>query len=54
MADQYITLVSNASMDLFPDNRLSSFRTRLPYLHDFTDGEWAVALTEITYTKSMV
>lgn len=50
--DQYITLVSNASMDIFPDNRLSSFRTRLPYLHDFSSGDFAVALTEITYTKS--
>lgn len=50
--DQYITLISNASMDLFPDNKLSSFRTRLPYVHDFSIGKWAVALTEITYTKS--
>ena len=50
--DEYITLVSNASMDLFPENRLSSFRTRLPYLHNFSEGNWSVALTELTYTKS--
>jgi hypothetical protein len=50
--EHYVTLVSNASMDIFPDNKLSSFRTRLPYVHDFSDGEWLVALTELTYTKS--
>ena len=50
--DRYMTLVSNASMDLYPLNRRSSFRTRLPYLHDFSQGKWTVALTELTYTKS--
>lgn len=47
-----MTLVSNASMTLFPNNKRSSFRTRLPFLHDFRQGEWLVGLTEITYTKS--
>ena len=50
--DQYITLVSNASMDIFPENRLSSFRVRLPYLIDLDSDDWTVGLTEITYTKS--
>lgn len=47
-----MTLVSNASLDLFPENKLSSFRTRLPFVHNFADGDWTVGLTEITYTKS--
>lgn len=50
--DRYMTLVSNASMDLYPNNKRSSFRTRLPYLHDFSEGAWFVGLTELTYTKS--
>ena len=50
--DHYVTLVSNASMDLFPYNKRSSFRTRLPYVHDFSEGNWLVALSEITYSKS--
>lgn len=46
-----IVLVSNSSMDLFPDNKLSQFRVRLP--HPITlDPSYRVALTRISWTKS--
>ncbi len=51
MSDQTeftIYLVSSASMDLFPDNTLASFRTMLRESLNL-EGEWGVALSEITY-----
>ena len=49
--DMYIVLVSNASMDLFPDNSICFFRTRLSHPIQFTDNI-EVALTDISFTKS--
>lgn len=46
-----IVLISNASMDIFPDNKLSDFRVRLPYPMVLGHG-YKVALTYISYTKS--
>lgn len=44
----YIDLVSNASMDVFPDNTLNSFQNKLIAPLEFV-GPWEVALTEIFY-----
>lgn len=47
----YITLPSNGSMNVFPDNTVTEFRNRLPRpLH--LDGEWEVGLIEFTYPYS--
>lgn len=44
-------LVSNASMDLFPDNKLSDFKVRLPQPM-VLDTNYCVAITRISFTKS--
>ena len=41
-------LVSNASLELFPDNTLSSFTNFLPEQVNL-DGQWEVAIPEISY-----
>ena len=43
-----IELVSNASVQLFPDNTLSSFTNFLPEQLNL-DGQWEVAISEISY-----
>lgn len=44
----YVTLPSNASLNVFKNNTSSSFREDLAqYLH--LDGAWEVAVTEISY-----
>lgn len=48
---QDIVLVSNASMDLFPDNKLHDFRIRLPVPLSF-DPSYKVAVTRASFTKS--
>ena len=48
---QDVVLVSNASMDLYPNNKLSSFRVRLPQPLAF-DPSYRVAITRISFTKS--
>ena len=47
-----LTLVSNACMDLHPDNVTTKFRTEFPRLLDFTDGKYEVALTAFQCKKS--
>lgn len=42
----YVTLASNASMDLFSSNRATRFRTRLAR-EIVLEGKWSVALSEI-------
>ena len=44
-----VHLVSNASVNVYPDNTLASFRNQLPDNGLFLDGEWEVALSEITF-----
>lgn len=45
-----INLLSNASMEVFPDNTLSLFRTILPLQNGLLlEGNWEVALSEIVY-----
>ena len=46
-----IELVSNASAQLFPDNTLSSFTNFLPEQPNL-DGQWEVAISEITYPST--
>jgi hypothetical protein len=47
----YVTLPSNASMDLFPDNLIGKYSTKLFNPIDL-DGEWEVGLAEIMYPVS--
>lgn len=44
----YITLPSNASLNVFKDNKSSSYRVDLAQ-HIDLEGEWQVALSEISY-----
>lgn len=44
----YITLPSNASMHIYPDNTLAHYTTLLPHRIQL-DGLWEAALTEIMY-----
>ena len=46
--DFYLTLPSNASMKMYPDNTLTHYITDLPRLIDLT-GEWECGLAEIQY-----
>ena len=46
--DFYLTLPSNASMKMYPDNTLAHYITDLPRLIDMT-GEWECGLAEIQY-----
>lgn len=48
MKNFYMTLLSNSSMDYYPENRTSSFTVQLPR-YMYLDGHWEVALTEIQY-----
>ena len=43
-----IELVSNASGELFPDNKLSSFTIFLPEQLNL-EGQWEVAISEMSY-----
>lgn len=53
MANQQFTIVlpSNASMDIYPDNKLSHFKVRLPQRIELTN-DWVCGLSEISFTKS--
>ena len=44
----YVTLLSNSSMQYFPDNKTSNFLTKLPKTLQL-DGEWEVGLAEHTW-----
>ena len=44
----YMTLPSNASMSVFPNNTLSDYKVKLPEHLDLT-GNWEVGLASITY-----
>lgn len=49
----YLTLPSNASLDYYPDNTLSSFTVKIdPPLH--LEGAYEVGLSEICYPRSWV
>ena len=48
VTDFYLTLPSNASMKMYPDNTLAHYITDLPQRIDLT-GEWECGLAEIQY-----
>lgn len=45
----YVTLISDSSMQFFPDNTTSQFITQLPSSIDLKNGEWEVSLVNIIY-----
>ena len=47
----YITLPSNASSDIFPDNKTTSYRVKLPQAISLSD-EWEVGLYSINYPRT--
>ena len=52
MASQfYLTLPSNSSMEYFPANTLTNFKTKLAQPLELI-GEWEVALSEFQYPRS--
>ena len=50
MTHFYMTLPSNASMKIYPNNTVAKYTTQLPTNIEL-DGEWEVALTEIMYNN---
>lgn len=49
----YITLLSNSSFHLFPENRTSKFKVHLNK-EVILDGDWSVALAEIIYPNTII
>ena len=47
----YLTLLNNASMDVYPDNNIGSYRLKLPQTTDL-GGNWEVGLYSITYSNT--
>ena len=47
----YLTLPSNASMSIFPENTTASFRVKLPQTVDLS-GDWEVGLYSMTYPRT--
>ena len=46
----YLTLPSESSKDLFPENNASEYSVRLPHwIH--LKGEWEIGLHSIAYTR---
>src|SRR5579859_6871692 len=56
MGDQdigfHIVLSSEHCQDIYPDNKMSNFKVRLPKKLQL-DHNWRVALTEIKYTNAL-
>jgi hypothetical protein len=47
----YLTLPSNTSSDIFPDNKTTSYRVKLPQAINLS-GEWEVGLYSINYPRT--
>ena len=45
----YVTLPSNSSMDIYADNKISSFKVNLPETFQVDPEHWGVALEEIQF-----
>lgn len=45
----YLTLPSNSSMNFFPKNTLSTYKTKLAKELELQNGQWEVGLSEIQY-----
>lgn len=52
ISDFYVTLPSDASLEMFPENTQSSFRTKLSAPLMLTGDDWEVGLTEIFIPKT--
>lgn len=48
----YLTLLSNSSMEYYPDNKTTNFSTKLPKPLKL-EGEWAVGIVEFQYPCTM-
>lgn len=48
----YVTLVSDSSMQFFPQNKTSHFITQLPSPIQLYNGEWEVGLVDLIYPHS--
>jgi hypothetical protein len=53
MSGFYVTLPSNSSMDIYPNNKQSSFKTKLAKEINFPDN-YEVALVEISYSPFFI
>jgi hypothetical protein len=49
----YLTLLSDDSMQSFPNNTVAQFKTLLPHHLNLTDGDWEVGLTEMMYSVDL-
>ena len=47
----YLTLPSNSSLNVFPDNKTTSYRVKLPQAIDL-NGDWEVGLYSISYPNT--
>ena len=47
----YLTLPSSASLDVFPDNKTTSYRVKIPQTIDL-EGNWEVGLYSISYPNT--
>ena len=47
----YMTLPSNSSMSLFPQNTLAEYKVKLPY-HVDLNGTWEVGMASITFPRT--
>ena len=47
----YLTLPSNASTDIFPDNKTTGYRIKLPQTIDL-EGDWEVGVYSIIYPNT--
>ena len=47
----YLALPSNASMDMFPNNKIGSYHVKFPQTFDL-NGEWEVGLYSISYPNT--
>lgn len=52
MESFYLTLPSNSSKSIFPENKLNSYKVKLPRLLPISQGKWEVGLSEIQFPKS--
>ena len=43
----YVTLPGTSSMDIYPDNKISSFKVNLPEILQVDPEHWEVALKKI-------
>ena len=50
--DFYVSLPSNSSQPFFPENKASSYKTKLAR-EIRLEGQWEVGLTEISYPQTM-